>query len=129
MSKVEPRNYLAITAFSEPTPQFEKAIASLRERVSRVKGIATTFAYGPRYLHSTGQLHKGGTSSGTFLQLTQVSQTDVGIPGEKFTFGTLAAAQAEGDLNALAALGRPVAHVDLGSDPAETVQDLIACLS
>ena len=129
MAKVEPGNYLAITAFSEPTPQFEKAIASLRERVSQVKGIATTFAYGPRYLHSTGQLHKGGTNSGIFLQLTQIGQTDVGIPGEKFTFGALAAAQAEGDLNALVERGRPVARVALSSDPMKSVYDLVNCLS
>ena len=129
MAKVEPGNYMAITAFSQPTPQFEKAISSLRERVSRVKGIATTFAYGPRYLHSTGQLHKGGTSSGIFLQLTQISQADVVIPGEKFTFGALAAAQAEGDLNALVERGRPVARVALGSDPTKSVYDLVDCLS
>ena len=129
ISKVEPGNYLAIMAFSEPTPQFEKAIASLRERVSRVKGIPTTFAYGPRYLHSTGQLHKGGTNSGIFLQLTQIGQIDVGIPGEKFTFGALAAAQAEGDLNALVERGRPVARVALGSDPMKSVYDLVDCLS
>ena len=129
MTKVEPGNYLAITAFSEPTPQLEKAIASLRERVSQDKGIATTFAYGPRYLHSTGQLHKGGTKSGIFLQLTQVGEADVVIPGEKFTFGALAAAQAEGDLNALAEQGHPVARVALGSDPTKSVYDLVDCLS
>ena len=129
MSKVELGNYLAITAFLEPTPQFEKAIASLRERISRVKGIPTTFAYGPRYLHSTGQLHKGGTNSGTFLQLTQIGQTDVGIPGEEFSFGALAAAQAEGDLNALMEQGRPVARVALSSDPVKSIYDLVDCLS
>ena len=129
MAKVEPGNYLAITAFSEPTPQFERAIARLRERISQVKRIATTFAYGPRYLHSTGQLHKGGTKSGIFLQFMQNSQTDVVIPGEKFTFGALAAAQAEGDLNALVEQGRPVARVALGSDPVKSVYDLVDCLS
>ena len=129
MAKVEPGNYMAITAFSQPTPQFEEAIASLRERVSQVKSIATTFAYGPRYLHSTGQLHKGGTKSGIFLQFMQNSQTDVVIPGEKFTFGALAAAQAEGDLNALVEQGRPVARVVLSSDPIKSVYDLVDCLS
>ena len=129
MAKVKPGNYMAITAFSQPTPQLEKAISSLRERVSQVKSIATTFAYGPRYLHSTGQLHKGGTNSGIFLQLTQIDQTDVVIPGEKFTFGALAAAQAEGDLNALVEQGRPAARVALGSDPIKSVYDLVDCLS
>lgn len=129
ISQAQDGNYLAITAYAKPTPQLEEAVATLRNRVSQMRGIATTFAYGPRYLHSTGQLHKGGTASGLFLQLTQVGEADVRIPGEEFTFGALAAAQAEGDLNALTVLGRPVARVDLGSDSEEAVRALVNCLS
>ena len=117
-------DYLAITAYAEQTQELEDAIARLRRRVSREFGIATTFGYGPRYLHSTGQLHKGGTGCGLFLQLTQLGDADVRIPGETFTFRVLAAAQAQGDLDELASLGRPVARVSLGDDAARTIDEL-----
>ena len=119
-------DYLAITAYAEQTQELEDAIARLRRRVSREFGIATTFGYGPRYLHSTGQLHKGGTGCGLFLQLTQLGDADVRIPGETFTFRVLAAAQAQGDLDELASLGRPVARVSLGDDAARTIDDMTA---
>ena len=117
-------DYLAITAFVQPTQEFEDAVARLRRRMNREFGIATTFAYGPRYLHSTGQLHKGGTESCLFIQLTQLGDADVRIPGEAFTFGVLAAAQAKGDLDELVSLGRPVARVDVGDDAARTVDEM-----
>jgi len=124
VAQSKPGNYLAITAFVEPTQEFEDAIARLRRRVNREFGIATTFGYGPRYLHSTGQLHKGGMESGLFLQLTQHGDADVRIPGETFTFRVLAAAQAEGDLDELASLGRPVARADLGDDSARALDEI-----
>ena len=117
-------DYLAITAFAKPSVELESAIAHLRGKISAACGIATTFGYGPRYLHSTGQLHKGGAANGLFLQLTQLDGADVTIPDAAFTFGTLAAAQAKGDLDALAALGRPVARINLPSDAAQTIQEL-----
>ena len=124
IGQVKPGCYLSITAYVEPTPQFEQAIAVLRARISNRSYIPTTFAYGPRYLHSTGQLHKGGTDSGLFLQLVQTGDSDVTIPGEAFTFGVLAAAQAKGDLDALSALGRPVARISLYQDAGRTIYDL-----
>ena len=124
LSNARDGNYLAIAAYAAPTPRLESAISNLRRRVTDKLGIATTFGYGPRYLHSTGQLHKGGTSSGLFLQLTQFSDADVTIPGESYTFGVLAAAQAEGDLDALADLGRPICRVHLGPDAARTIDGL-----
>lgn len=120
----KPGDYLAITAYVEQTQGFEDAVARLRRRVNREFGIATTFGYGPRYLHSTGQLHKGGTESGLFLQLTQFGDADVRIPGETFTFRVLTVAQAKGDLDELAALGRPVARVDLGNDAARAIDKI-----
>ena len=126
IAQSKPGAYLAITAYVKQTQEFEDAIARLRRRVSRESGIATTFGYGPRYLHSTGQLHKGGTESGLFLQLTQFGDADVRIPGETFTFRVLAAAQAQGDLDELAALGRPVARVELGDDAALTIDKMTA---
>ena len=124
IAQSKPGDYLAITAYVKQTQEFEDAIERLRGRVSREFGIATTFGYGPRYLHSTGQLHKGGTESGLFLQLTQFGDADVRIPGETFTFRVLAAAQAQGDLDELVSLGRPVARVDLGEDAARTIDEM-----
>ena len=117
-------DYLAITAYVQPTQEFQDAVARLRSRVNREFGIATTFGYGPRYLHSTGQLHKGGTESGLFFQLTQLGDADVRIPGEAFTFRVLAAAQAKGDLDELTALGRRVARVDLGDDAVRMLDEM-----
>jgi len=79
---------------------------------------ATTLGYGPRFLHSTGQYHKGGPGTGLFLQLTCEDRTDVVIPGEPYTFGVLKRAQALGDLQALRDHGRRVFHVSLGEDVA-----------
>ena len=124
MSIVKDGDYLAITVFANPTEEVESALADLRQNVTAKLGIATTLGYGPRYLHSTGQLHKGGVDAALFLQLTQIEDADVTIPGEKFTFGVLAAAQAKGDLDALAAQGRQVARIKLGADAVQTVKML-----
>jgi transaldolase/glucose-6-phosphate isomerase len=110
-----PGDYLAIMAYLRQTPEADSALDGLRRKVMERYGIATTFGYGPRFLHSTGQLHKGGPNSGLFLQLTADHQGDVPIPGERYTFGILADAQAVGDLEALQAAGRRVARVHLGS--------------
>jgi hypothetical protein len=110
-----PGRYLAIMAYIRQTPEVNAALDSLRLKVMERYGVATTFGYGPRFLHSTGQLHKGGPGSGMFLQLTADHQVDSPIPGEPYTFGVLADAQAVGDLEALQAAGRSVARVHLGS--------------
>ncbi len=78
--------------------------------------VATTLGYGPRYLHSTGQLHKGGPDEGLFLQLLGHDPDDVDIPGQPYSFGVLKRAQARGDLAALRAHGRRVMRVCLGDD-------------
>ena len=118
----QPSDYLAIMAFIEQTDETDLLLDRLRSTVLERYGIATTLGYGPRFLHSTGQLHKGGPSSGLHLQLTQSTSDDGGsdleIPGAAYTFRTLSQAQALGDFNALASLGRRTARVSLGSDPA-----------
>ena len=91
--------------------------------------IATTVGYGPRYLHSTGQLHKGGPNSGLFLQLTSDHSKDVDIPGQGFGFGLLADAQAAGDMQALRNAGRRVVRVHLGNSPEDGIDQLIEELS
>ena len=91
--------------------------------------VATTFGYGPRYLHSTGQLHKGGPNTGVFLELVDRMAPDVPIPGKPFSFGTLAKAQAAGDIESLSAHQRPAVRVQLGRDQAATVNAITAALT
>ena len=118
-------DYLAIMAYLPDSPGTRTELDRLRERVLRKYRIATTFGYGPRFLHSTGQLHKGGPASGIFLQLTQQRSHDLPIPGWPFSFGVLADAQALGDLQALQALGRRAVSFRLDGDPAEEIRRLV----
>jgi glucose-6-phosphate isomerase len=120
---LEPRNYVAIQAFIAPSSAVDDAIAGLRRALSPT-GCATTAGYGPRFLHSTGQLHKGGPPTGVFIQLTSDHPNDLQIPGWPYTFGRLIDAQAHGDREALRAHDRPVIHVHLGA----TLVDDIATL-
>ena len=123
-----PGDYLAIMAYLPDTDAIRKAVHQLRQRVMSKHRIATTMGYGPRFLHSTGQLHKGGPASGIFLQLTQDHRSDIAIPGWDLSFGVLADAQALGDLQALDDLGRRTASVHLGSDPAGGIKRIIDAL-
>ena len=116
LAGANPGDYLSIMAYVRQTPAVDKALDTLRRNVMERHGIATTFGYGPRFLHSTGQLHKGGPGSGLFLQLTENRGRDVAIPGQAFTFGVLADAQALGDLQALESAKRRAARIHLGSD-------------
>ena len=112
---LEPPNYVAIQAFIAPGAAQDAGIAGLRVALEAT-GCATTAGYGPRFLHSTGQLHKGGPSTGVFLQLTSDHPDDRPIPGWPYTFGRLIDAQARGDREALRAHDRPVVHLHLGED-------------
>ena len=108
-------DYLAIMAYLRQTPETDGALQALRQKVMRRYQVATTLGYGPRFLHSTGQLHKGGPKTGLFLQITAGHEKDIAVPGETYTFGTLADAQALGDLQALQTMGRRVVRVHLGA--------------
>ena len=119
-----PGDYLAIMAYLPDADGIGDAICELRRRVMGKHGIATTAGYGPRFLHSTGQLHKGGPDSGIFLQLTQEHVADLDIPGWPFSFGTLADAQALGDLQALRNLGRRAVSIRLDGNPADAIHRL-----
>jgi transaldolase/glucose-6-phosphate isomerase len=90
--------------------------------------VATTFGYGPRFLHSTGQYHKGGPNTGLFLQFTGDNAVDVPLPGRTYTFGTLQSAQAQGDLTALRDYDRRALHVHLGTDAAQGLKLILAAL-
>ncbi|MGZ6623509.1 MAG: bifunctional transaldolase/phosoglucose isomerase, partial [Solirubrobacteraceae bacterium] len=120
-----PPSCFALQGFVAPSEEFDAAIAELRAAVRDATGAATTFGYGPRYLHSTGQLHKGGPATGRFLQLIHDSEPDVAIPGQSYGFTRLKHAQAIGDLETLRGHGLPAERVTLaGDDPAAALRAL-----
>lgn len=116
LASVKPGDYVAITEYIAETSDRDKRIAAIRETIGRELHVATTTGYGPRFLHSTGQLHKGGPATGVYLQLTAGGHDDVPIPNEKFGFGVLVRAQAIGDLQSLASRKRRAISVDLGEN-------------
>lgn len=112
-------DYVGVLAYLPLDPAFEAAVARFRTEVRQQTSAATMFGFGPRYLHSTGQLHKGGANNGVFILVTAVPASDLDIPGQPFTFGTLELAQALGDFASLDATGRRALHVHLPApDPA-----------
>jgi transaldolase / glucose-6-phosphate isomerase len=106
-----PGAYVAIMAYVDPFSADEARYGRVRARLRDRLGVATTFGYGPRFLHSTGQLHKGGPQTGVFVQVVDPDAGDLPIPGRPFGFGTLIAAQSLGDLQALRGRDRPVARL------------------
>ena len=114
---IRPGDYVALQAYLPPSEPHRRILQGVRLLLRDRFRVATTLGYGPRFLHSTGQLHKGGKPNGVFIQLTCGTQADVAIPGQPYTFATLKQAQARGDLEALAKRGLRVLTVDLGSDP------------
>jgi glucose-6-phosphate isomerase len=125
----QPPQYVAIMSYSEPTPEFDAAASELRVAIRDATKATTTFGYGPRFLHSTGQFHKGGPKTGRFLQLIHDGPDDVEIPGAPYSFTTLKNAQAIGDLNTLRELGLPAERVRLqGEDPVGALRALTATI-
>ena len=111
-----PGDYLALMAYIPENPANQRALQDIRSMLQDGLHIPTTLGYGPRFLHSTGQFHKGGPNTGLFLQLTAEDARDVLIPGAPYTFGVFKHAQALGDLEALEKHGRRVGHIDIGKD-------------
>ncbi len=128
ISKAKARDYAAIQAYLNPTPEHGAALqsicASLRDRL----GVATTLGYGPRFLHSTGQLHKGGPNRVLVLQVVDQPADDVPVPETDYTFGTLIQAQAVGDYTALKQRRRQALRVNVGADTMAGLQQLIRAL-
>jgi hypothetical protein len=122
LSQAQSGDYIALQAYLQPTPETTQALAKLRLKLRERFRLATTVGYGPRFLHSTGQLHKGDRGNGLFIQLMATPPRDVDIPDEagkpksSMTFGILIAAQALGDRQALLDNDRRVIRFDLGSD-------------
>jgi transaldolase / glucose-6-phosphate isomerase len=126
LGRAAPPHYVAIMGYVQPSERFDQAIDALRIAIRDATKATTTFGYGPRFLHSTGQFHKGGPPTGIFLQLVHDGEEDVEIPQAGYTFGTLKNAQATGDLHTLRAHDLPAERVRLEGDPAAAVEQLTA---
>jgi transaldolase / glucose-6-phosphate isomerase len=124
LSRVKSGDYVALTQYFAETIDRDQLLSEIRELIARQLHVATTSGYGPRFLHSTGQLHKGGGDNGVFLQLTGGPQRDVAIPDEKFGFGALVRAQAIGDLESLASRNRRALSIDLGENIEDGLRQL-----
>jgi hypothetical protein len=129
LAQAEPGDYVALMAYLTENPAINQALQSIRLKLRDRLGLATTLGYGPRFLHSTGQFHKGGPNTGLFLQLTAEESEDADVPGEPYTFGLLKRAQALGDLEALRKHGRRVVRIHLGDDVGAGLQKLEEALS
>jgi len=124
LDQVPDQGYLAVMAYLDR--HTETAVAGVRSRLAAaLGGRATTFGWAPRFLHSTGQFHKGGPQEGVFLQITGAVERDVQVPGRPYTFGRLQMAQALGDLGALVERSRPALRLHLRRR-AEGLQQLLA---
>jgi transaldolase / glucose-6-phosphate isomerase len=124
LGKAGPPHYVAIMGYVQPSEELDRAVAGLRVAIRDATKSTTTFGYGPRFLHSTGQLHKGGPANGLFLQLVHDGDEDIEVPDAGYTFGTLKNAQATGDLQTLRDHGLPAERVRLEGEPAAAVDQL-----
>jgi hypothetical protein len=127
-STVGQGDYVALMAYMPSMGEHEELFQDARMAVRDTLKVATTFGYGPRFLHSTGQLHKGGPNTGVFVQITCDARRDVPIPGQKYTFGTLIRAQSMGDLESLHKHGRRALRLHIRGDHAEGVEHIRAAI-
>ncbi|HKM83381.1 MAG TPA: bifunctional transaldolase/phosoglucose isomerase [Candidatus Acidoferrum sp.] len=116
LSRIGPGDYFAVLGYITMNPRNERALQGIRHQVRDAKKVATCLGFGPRFLHSTGQAYKGGQNSGVFLQITCDDAVDLAVPGQKYTFGVVKAAQARGDFAVLAERGRRALRVHLGKN-------------
>lgn len=116
LARIRPGDYVAINAYLPRTDLIHRALQDIRVTIRNRYGVATTLGYGPRFLHSTGQLHKGGPNTGIFFHLTADDDKDLKIPGEPYTFGVLKTAQAQGDFRCLTTHRRRIVRLHLGRD-------------
>ncbi len=128
LNRLGPGDYFALLAYIRMNAEHEEALEDIRVAVRDRKRVATCLGFGPRFLHSTGQAYKGGPNTGVFLQLTCDDAADVPIPGQKYTFGIVKAAQAQGDFNVLAERKRRVLRVHLPADVTHGLATLRAAI-
>jgi hypothetical protein len=117
-------DYVAIVSYIPSTGEQEELLLDARLAIRNTLRVATTFGYGPRYLHSTGQLHKGGPNRGVFIEITADPKRDLPIPGASYTFGTLERAQALGDFQSLQKHGRRAIRLHIRGDLSEGVEHI-----
>jgi transaldolase/glucose-6-phosphate isomerase len=128
LAGIGPGSYLAFQAFLAPDPEVDAALGRIRHLARDRFRVATTVGYGPRFLHSTGQLHKGGPATGVFLQLVDHPGADLDVPGAGYSFGELISGQADGDHLALTDAGREVLRLDLAGDVASGLREIESVL-
>jgi transaldolase/glucose-6-phosphate isomerase len=117
LARIDAGDYVALLAYIEMTPEHEQAFTTMRRGIRDRTRAATCVGFGPRFLHSTGQAYKGGPNSGVFLQITCEDPDDLPVPGEKYTFGVVKAAEARGDFQVLADRGRRALRIHLSEGP------------
>jgi transaldolase/glucose-6-phosphate isomerase len=127
-AQAQPGDFVCLQAYLTETPAVSASLLELRQRVQQELHLATTSGYGPRFLHSTGQYHKGGPNTGLFIQFTDDNPQDLALPGRSYTFGTFKNAQALGDLQALLDNGRRTLRVNLGHDAEAGLKTMLAAL-
>jgi transaldolase / glucose-6-phosphate isomerase len=124
LNRIHAGDYFAVLAYVQRNSAHESQLQSIRHAVRDQKRVATCLGFGPRFLHSTGQAYKGGPNSGVFLQITCDDAADLKVPGQKYTFGVVKAAQARGDFQVLAERGRRALRLHLGADVAAGLKKL-----
>jgi transaldolase/glucose-6-phosphate isomerase len=128
LRRLGPGDYFALLAYMEMNDPHEQALQGIRDRVMAARHVATCLEFGPRFLHSTGQAYKGGPNTGVFLQVTCDDAADLPVPGQKYTFGVVKAAQARGDFEVLVSRGRRALRVHLGADVGAGLEALQAAV-
>jgi transaldolase/glucose-6-phosphate isomerase len=116
LNRIHAGDYFAVLGYIQMNAEHEQSLQAMRHAVRDKKHVATCLGFGPRFLHSTGQAYKGGPNSGVFLQITCDDAVELPVPGQKYTFGVVKAAQARGDFQVLAERGRRALRVHLGKD-------------
>ncbi len=125
LNRLRPGDYLALLAYVERNEEHSRALEKARREVRDTKRVATCVGFGPRFLHSTGQAYKGGPNSGVVLQITCEEAADLAVPGQRYTFGVVKAAQARGDFEVLAARGRRALRVHLPAPVGQSLRSLV----
>jgi hypothetical protein len=124
LNQLSAGDYLGLLAYIQMNREHEESLQAIRHAIRDRKRVATCLGFGPRFLHSTGQAYKGGPNSGVFLQITCDDAADLPVPGQKYTFGIVKAAQARGDFHVLAERKRRALRVHLPSDVAAGLEKL-----
>jgi glucose-6-phosphate isomerase len=128
LGRIHAGDYFAVLGYIQMNAEHEQSLQALRHAVRDKKRVATCLGFGPRFLHSTGQAYKGGPNSGVFLQITCDDSVELPVPGQKYTFGVVKAAQARGDFQVLAERGRRALRVHLGKDLKAGLATLLAAV-